>query len=49
MAQKKNSCKQLGDEKKFAHKKIAQPPLKYLMVRPLVLILVSQQPMGICS
>ena len=34
---KKNSCKQLGDEKKFVHRKIAQPPppLKYLMVRPL--------------
>jgi hypothetical protein len=23
-----------GDEKKFVHRKIAQPPLKYLMVRP---------------
>jgi hypothetical protein len=23
---KKNSCKQLGDEKKFVHRKIAQPP-----------------------
>jgi hypothetical protein len=35
MVQKKNSCKHLGDEKKFVHKKIAQPPLKYLMVRPI--------------
>ena len=36
MQRKKNSCKQLGDGKKFMHRKIAQtpPPLKYLMVRP---------------
>ena len=26
VAEKKYSCKQLGDEKKFVHRKIAQPP-----------------------
>ena len=26
VAEKKNSCKQLGDEKKFVHRKIAQTP-----------------------
>jgi hypothetical protein len=31
LQKKKISCKQLGDEKKFMHRKIAQPPLKYLM------------------
>ena len=36
MMQKKYSCKQLGAEKKFVHRKIVQPPLKYLMVRPLL-------------
>jgi hypothetical protein len=44
MLQKKNSCKQLGDEKKFVHRKIAHPPppLKYLMVRPLGVVLHQQ-------
>ena len=37
---KKNSCKQFGDEKKFVHRKIAQPPPQIsngpsLRVRPL--------------
>jgi hypothetical protein len=35
---KKNSCKQLGDEKKFVHRKIAQPPPppQISNVRPLL-------------
>ena len=38
MLQKKKFLQQLGDEKKFVHRKIAPPPLKYLMVRPLVYV-----------